>query len=60
MSEDAMVSFAVKKYDAQGFCKQDDMPMQLRMFGEVLDGMTVARRSRTTMLEMKVEMDLTL
>jgi hypothetical protein len=53
-NEDAMVGYAVEKHDIQKFYEQDDMPMQLRMFGEALDGTMVMGQSRDGVLQMKV------
>lgn len=51
---DAMVAFAVEKHDIQEFYKQDDMPMQLRMLGEALDGTQIMGESGAGMLQIRV------
>lgn len=50
INRDAMVGFVVEKHDIQEFYKQDDMPMQLRMFGEALDGTKIMGESGAVML----------
>lgn len=55
--DDAKVEFAVEKHDIQEYYGQDDMPMQLRMFGEALDGTMVAGQSGRQMLEMRADVE---
>ena len=55
--EDAKVEYAVEKQDIQDFYQQNDMPMQLRMFGEALDGTTIAGQSGSTMLQLRAAME---
>lgn len=55
--KDAMVAYAVEKHDIQEFYGQDDMPMQLRMFGEALDGTTIMGQGRDAVLNMKVAVE---
>lgn len=49
----AMIEYAVEKSDIQDFYGQADMPMQLRMLGEKLDGFKTAGQSGATMLAMR-------
>lgn len=56
-NKDAMVAYAVEKSDVQKFYKQNDMPMQLRMFGEALDGTKVMGQSGATMLQMRASLE---
>jgi splicing suppressor protein 51 len=55
--KDAMVGYAVEKHDIQDFYKQDDMPMQLRMFGEALDGTMIGGQSGSQMLQARVTLE---
>lgn len=48
------VGYAVEKHDIQEHYSQLDMPMQLRMFSEKLDGTLAAGMSGESMLQMKV------
>lgn len=57
-NQDAMVGLTVEKHDIQEFYKQDDMPMQLRMFGEALDGTKIMGQSGAGMLQMKVALEV--
>jgi splicing suppressor protein 51 len=54
---DAMVGYAVEKHDIQDFYKQGDMPMQLRMFGEALDGTMIGGQSGSQMLQARVSLE---
>lgn len=48
------VGYAVEKHDIQEHYSQMDMPMQLRMFSEKLDGTLAAGMSGEAMLQMQV------
>lgn len=54
---DAMVGYAVEKHDIQDFYKQNDMPMQLRMFGEALDGTMIGGQSGSQMLQARATLE---
>ena len=56
-NRDAMVGFAVEKHDIQEFYKQDDMPMQLRMFGEALDGTKIMGESAAEILQIRADLE---
>lgn len=48
------VGYAVEKHDIQEHYSQSDMPMQLRMFSEKIDGTLAAGMSGETMLQLRV------
>lgn len=51
------VGYAVEKHDIQEHYSQSDMPMQLRMFGEKIDGTLAAGMSGESMLQLRVAVE---
>lgn len=51
------VGYAVEKHDIQEHYSQPDMPMQLRMFSEKIDGKLAAGMSGSSMLQLRVAVE---
>lgn len=51
------IGYAVEKHDIQDHYKQNDMPMQMRIFSEQVDGTLVMGQSGMQMLQMKAMME---
>ena len=56
-NEDAKIEYKVDKSAIQKFYKQDDMPMQLRMLGELLDGTQTGGQPCAPMLNQRAGLE---